>query len=165
MANLTNTFYASEGIHGYGTQLLVGNGATPETFEAVAQIDTITPGDMTTAKIEKTHLRSPAAHREYLLGLRDSGPFVCTGQWRPRHESQSRAGGGSGSFTSGGLLAIWIARTERNYKISIPDTSPAYEFPIAGGLTKFQPGEIGINNLIPFTAEVSPLRDFSASLP
>lgn len=165
MANLTNTFYASEAIHGYGTQLLVGNGGSPEVFEAIAQIDTITPGDMTTAKIEKTHLRSPSAHREWLLGLRDSGPFVCTGQWRPRHESHSRAGGGTGSFTAGGMLKIWIDRLTRNYKISIPDTSPAYEWPFTGGVTKYQPGEIGINSLIPITIEISPLADFSAGLP
>lgn len=164
MADVTDTFYAGEAIHGYGSQLLVGqDDGSPETFVAVADIETITPGDMTTAVIPKTHLRSPRAHAEKLLGLRDSGPFVITGNWRPRHGSQSQAGGDG--FTSGGLLSIWINREERNFKITVPDGSPALEWPFRGGVTRFQPGQIGNDGKIPFTAEITPLRDHSADLP
>jgi hypothetical protein len=120
---------------------------------------------MSTAVVEKTHLRSPEAHREKKLTLRDSGPFVLKGNWRPTHESQSNAGGGSGSFASGGLMAIWRQRLEKNYKIVLNDGSPGTEWPFRGGISKFQPGEITVDGKVMFTCEITPLQDFSADLP
>lgn len=163
--DVTNTYYAGQAFVGYGSQLMVGNAASPETFEAIADIETITPGDMTTAVADKTHLRSPEAHREKLATLRDSGPFTITGNWRPSHESHSNAGGGSGSFTQGGLMWLWRQRAERNFKIVLSDGSPGTEWPFRGVVTKFQPGQIGIDAKVAFTAEITPLQDFSANLP
>ncbi len=165
MADLTDTFYASEGIHGYGTQWLIGDGASPEVFEAVPFVKRITPGDMTTAVMDKTHLRSPEAHREKKAGLRDSGPFSIEMIWHPKHESQSNAGGGSGVFQTGGLFAMWRARTEKNMKLVLADDAPATELPFRGVITKCQVGEIGEDNVIPLMVEVTPLQDFSADLP
>src|SRR5678815_5194141 len=116
MSDVTDQFYAGEAIHGYGAQLLVGDGGSPEGFDAVADVNSITPGEMSTAVIDKTHLRSPEAHREKMAGIRDSGPFTCSLNWRPDHESQSNAGGGAGSFANGGLVAMWRARTTHNFK-------------------------------------------------
>jgi hypothetical protein len=165
MANLTGTFYEGDAIHGYGTELQVGDAGSPETFESIADVISITPGDMTTAVIEKTHLRSPEAHREKLAGLRDSGPFTVVCNYRPDHESHSNAGGGSGSFTGGGLFAIWRSREERNYKIVINDASPSNEFPFTGIITRCQLGEIGPDSKIELTVEFTPISDFSADLP
>jgi hypothetical protein len=166
MADVTNTYYAAEGkFHGYGAQLLVGDGTSPEQFEAIAEVSSITFGDMTTAVFTRTHLRSPEAHQEKLAGLRDSGPFSITGNWRPDHESQSNVGGGSGAFASGGLIALWRTRAEKNFLLRIPYGSPEIELPFAGVVTKFQPGEIGTDDGVSFTAEMTPLRDFSANLP
>src|SRR5262245_20249892 len=166
MANLTDTYYAAEGgFHGYGSQLLVGNGASPETFEAIAEVSSIQFGDMTTAVLERTHLRSPEAHREKLAGLRDSGPFAISGNWRPTHESQSNAGGGSGSFVSGGLIAMWRTRVTKNFILRLSDGSPGTELPFRAFVSKFQPGEIGPHGKVDFSAEMPPLSDFSASLP
>lgn len=169
MANLSDTFYAAEGkFHGYGAQLKVGSGDvgdSPQTYEAIAEITSISFGDMTTAVYDRTHLRSPEAHREKAAALRDSGAFTLVGNYRPDHESQSNAGGGSGSFTSGGLLALWRNRTEKDFIITIPYGSPEIELPFAGVVTKFQPGEIGVDDGVGFTAEITPLRDFSAALP
>jgi hypothetical protein len=144
---------------------MVGDGASPEVFEAIAQILSITPGEMTTEVIDKTHLRSPEAHREKLAGIRDSGPFTLNGTWAPSEQSQSNAGGGSGAFATGGLVAMWRNRTEHNFKIVLNDGSPATEWPFRGVVTRFQPGEIGIDDKINFTAEITPLQDFSADLP
>ena len=242
MSDVTDTYYAGEAIHGYGTQLLVGqNEPTAETFVAIADVTTITPGDMTTAVIEKTHLRSPEAHREKMAGLRDSGPFALTGNWRPAHGTHSNAGGDGAAV---GLVGLWRQRVERNWKIVLPSvpatgapvaitsnaagaaspvttaaphgltsgdgvlitggtgsvppiagawvvtvTSPTVftipltvttpgtggsltktaeaglEWPFRGIVTKFQPGEIGIDEKIPFNAEITPVKDFSADLP
>jgi hypothetical protein len=164
MANVTDTYYSGDAFVGYGSQLLVGqDDGSPETFVAIADVLSITPGDMTTAVVQKTHLRSPDAHHEKIATLRDSGPFTITGNWRPAHGSQSNAGGDG--FTSGGLIALWRTRAERNFKIVLSDGSPATEWPFRGVVTKFQPGEIGVEDKVPFTAEITPLEDFSADLP
>jgi len=165
IGDATDQFYPSEGFNGYGSQLMVGDGTSPEEFEAIAFIDTITPGDMTTNMIDRTHLRSPEAHREKLAGLRDSGPFTISGTWVPSHRSQSNTGGGSGSFASGGLIALWRTRVEKNFKIVLSDGSPGTEWPFRGVVSKFQPGEISGDEKVNFTAEITPLSDFSADLP
>ena len=167
MADLTNTFYPAEGsFHGYGTQFLVGDDGSPEDFEAVAEVREITFGDMTTAVFERTHLRSPDAHREKLAGLRDSGPFSMVLNWRPKHESQNNAGGGAGSFTGGGLLKLWRDRTTKNFKIAASDGSPATEVPFTGVITKYQPGTLGPGGGIDLMVEVTPLDgSWHADLP
>lgn len=164
MGNVTNTFYASEGFNGYGSQLLVGNTESPSSYEAIAFIDSITPGNMETAVIDRTHLRSPAAHREKLAGLRDSGPFTVKGTWVPGHESQSNAGGGAGAFATGGLVFLWRTRAVRGFKIVCSDDD-ATEWPFVGFVSKFQPGEITGDGKVDFTAEITPNQDFSADLP
>lgn len=165
MADVTNTYYAGQAFVGYGSQLLVGNGASPEVFEAIADIESITPGAMTTNVVEKTHLRSPDAHKEKLATIRDSGPFTLQGNWRPTHQSQSNAGGGTGPFLTGGLVALWRNRSERNFKIVLSDGSPGSEWPFRGVVTKFQPGVIGVDAKVPFTAEITPLQAFDSALP
>jgi hypothetical protein len=166
MADRTNTFYALEdAIHGYGAQLMVGDGASPEAFEAIAGINVIRPGEMTTRNIPRTHLRSPDAHDESMPGLRSSGAFTVEGTWLPAEQSQSNAGGGSGAFTSGGLVALWRARTTHNFQIVLNDGSPATEWPFRGYVSQFQPGEIGIDDKINFTASFMPTQAYDASLP
>lgn len=164
MADVTDQFYTGEAFHGYGSQLLVGDGASPEVFAAIADISEITPGDMTTAVIDTTHLRSPEAHREKIAGLRDSGPFTISGNWRPNHESHSNAGGGSGPFASGGLAKFARDRQQRNFRIKLSDTDETI-WPFRGIVTKFQPGTIGPDDKVNFTAEITPVADFSAALP
>jgi hypothetical protein len=164
---ITDAFYAGEAIHGYGAQLEVGQGDSPESFVAIADVVEITPGDMSTAVIDKTHLRSPEAHREKLAGIRDSGPFSIKGNWRPNHGTQSNTANttADGVATGYGLIALWRNRTEANFKIVLNDGSPATEWPFRGVVTKFQPGTIGVDAKIDFTAEITPLQDFSADLP
>src|SRR5678809_1143848 len=155
MAEVTDTFYPGEAFTGYGAQLKVGQGgSSPEDFVAIADAESITPGEMSTNVVEKTHLRSPEAHREKLAGLRDSGAFAISGNWRPTHGSQSNVGGDG--FTSGGLVALWRNRSERNFQIVLADGSPGTVWPFRGVVTKFQPGEIVGEGKVGFTAEITP---------
>jgi len=165
MSNRTNTYYAVEdAIHGYGAQLLVGNGASPEVFEAIAGITSIQPGQMSTEDIKRTHLRSPDAHHEHMPGFRDSGPFTVNGVWLPTEQSQSNAGGGTGAFQSGGLIALWRARTTHNFKIVLNDADTT-EWPFRGYVSQFQPGEISGTDKINFTASFQPTEAYDADLP
>lgn len=164
MANVTNTFYAGEAFIGYGTQLLVGqDNGSPETFVAVAGIESITPGEMSANIINKTHLRSPGRAHEKMSTLRDLGAFTIQGNYMPRHGSQSNAGGDG--FTGGGLLALHRSQEERNFQIVLSDGSPATVLPFRGVVSRFQIGAIGLEEKVSFTAEIQPLRDYTAELP
>jgi hypothetical protein len=164
--NRTGTFYAASGaVQGLGAELQVGDGASPEVFEAIAGILSITPGEMTTSDIDRTHLRSPDSHREHMPGIRDSGAFTVTGILLPGEESQNNTGGGSGSFTSGGLIAMWRARTIHNFKVVLNDGSPSNEWPFTGYVSQFQPGEITPDDKINFTASFMPTQAYDADMP
>jgi hypothetical protein len=165
MADRTGDFYAAEGaIHGYGAQLLIGNGVSPEVFEAVAFLKNIQPGTMETADMLRTHLRSPDAHQEHMPGLRDSGAFVCSGIWVPTEESLSNEGGGTGPFQNGGVIALWRARTVHNMKIILNDEDET-EWPFRGYVRRFQPGDINNDAPIDFTIEFMPTQAYDAALP
>jgi hypothetical protein len=64
MADVTGTYYEGGAFHGYGSQLLVSQNDSPETFVAIADVSEITPGDMTTAVIEKTPLTGSASRED-----------------------------------------------------------------------------------------------------
>lgn len=162
--DVTDDFYASDGFIGYGTQLLVGqDDGSPETFVAVYGVSSIKPGKLTAGVADKTHLRSVGRAREKKATIRDYENFSVTGQWNPKHGSQSNAGGDG--FTGGGLLALHRTLAERNFKLLLSDGSPATEWPFRGTVTGFDPGEIGLDQIVTFTAEITPLSDFTGDLP
>lgn len=157
--DLTDTFYPAEGkFHGYGTQWMIGDGTSPENFEAVAEVVSIAPGPMSTAVFDRTHLRSPNAHREKAAGLRDSGPFSMQLNYRPKHESQNYTGGGSGSFTGGGVLRMHVDRLTKNMKIVFTDESPATEMEFEGFVSNYAIGNVGLDDGPGLTVEVTPLN-------
>lgn len=166
MPDRTDTFYAVDGaIQGYGAQMQVGDGTSPENFESIAGVTQITPGAMETEDIDRTHLRSPDRHREHAPGLRDSGAFSCGGRWLPTEQSQSNAGGGSGAFASGGLIKLWRDAALHNFRILLNDGSPATAWPFRGYVSQFQPGVIEGPSLIDFNFSIQPTEAYDASLP
>lgn len=171
MANVTDTFYAGEAFIGYGAQFLVGqDDGSPETFVAVPDINTITPGDMTTGVVNKTHLRSPGRHHEKIATIRDSGPITLSGNYRPSHGAHKQTGGDGFSATHN-LLSLWRNVTECNFQLALPEAadtaspSEAIVLPIRGVITRYQIGELSLEGLTPFTMEVTPLEDYSGDLP
>jgi hypothetical protein len=175
--DVTDLYYDGEAFIGYGAQLMVGLGdgvegspGTPETFVAVPDLATITPGDMTTGVVEITHLRSPRRHREKKGTLRDSGPIVLAGNYRPTHGAHKQDGG-DGFDAEHSLISLWINVTENNFLLVLPDRQDAgaegdplvgIALPIRGFVSKYQVGELGVNDKVPFTCEVTPLRDYSS---
>lgn len=159
MADRTGTYYsiADEAVHGLGAQLLVGDEGSPETFQAIAALTSFTPGEASTADIDITHLRSVDYHREHMPGVRDDGPIALVGTYLPEDESHSMAGGGSGSFTAGGLPYLWKTRALRNFRIELNQpASPNHDYTLRGYVSKFQIGEITVDDKISFTAEIMP---------
>lgn len=153
--NLTGTYYPAEGrFHGWGTQLLCGDGASPELFEAVAEVIDIAPGTMETATFKRTHLRSPLAHEEVEAAMRSSGAFVARCNYRPMHESQSYAGDpGSVAFQEGGTLKFWVDRATKNWKIVLSNDQ---ELPFSGFVNKYQIGNISADDGAELTLEIMP---------
>jgi hypothetical protein len=164
MADVTGTFYTSEGNIGYGGEWLIGqDDGSPETFVAVAQVDTIEFGDMSAGIINKTHLRSPGRAHEKIATIRDVGAFTMTGTLNMKHGSQNNAGGDG--FTTGGLIAIHRSLEERNMIVRVPDGSPETELPFRGVISRLNLGKLELEGLQKFTAEVQPLSDYTADLP
>lgn len=158
----TNDTYPSEAFVGYGAALLVGDGASPEVFTEIAEIVKITPGPISTAVYDRTHLRSPEGHREKMPGIRDSGPFGLEGNWRPDHPSQSNDDGSGSPSGAGGVVFLARTRAIRNFKILLPS---GIEWPFRGFFSSYQPGEITTEGISKFTAEVQPSQDTTAALP
>ena len=163
MADVTNTFYTGAAFIGYGSQWLIGQADSPETFVAVADIESIQFGEMNAGIVNKTHLRSPGRAHEKIATIRDLGAFTMTGNLRLAHGSQNNAGGDG--FTAGGLIALHRALTERNMKIVLSDASPGTELPFTGVISSLNLGEITLDTPVKFTAQVQPLSDYTATLP
>jgi len=159
MADVTDTFYPSEGQIGYGSQLLVAvdDDADTEATVAVAEVTTITPGSIDTEDVPRTHLRSPDAHHEHMPGMRDSGAFELVGTLRLDHESQNNSPG-----PPGGLIYLQRNRKVRNFEITLPD---ATALPFRGYVQRFQIGAMGTTGLLNFTAAIMPTESYSADLP
>lgn len=174
MADVTDTYYAGGAFTGYGAQILVGQGdGSPETFVAIPDIETITPGDMTTGTVETTHLRSLARHKERKGTLRDSGPISFAGNYRPTHGAHKQTGG-DGFLPDHSVLSLWINVTENNFQLVLPDREDAgatgsplagIALNVRGVITKYQIGEMTTEGKVPFTGEITPLRDYSSGLP
>jgi len=164
MADVTGTYYNSEGNIGYGAELRVGqDNGSPETFVAIAQVDTIQFGEMNAPVINITHLRSPGRAHEKIPTIRDLGAFTITGTLNMKHGSHNNAGGDG--FTSGGLIAIHRSLEQRNFELEIPDGSPNTVLPFRGVVNQLSLGELSLEGVQKFSAQVQPLRDYTAGLP
>jgi len=174
--DVTDTYYsiAPDVKQGYGFQLLVGIGNAspgPETFRAVKGLVSLQFGDLTTAKMKVTHLRSPRAAHEYAAAMRDMGNFVSKFRWLPSDPTQSNADG-DGSTTPPGLLNLSVSRKIWNFIVrinegdatAIPPVLPE-EYPFTGFVSKYQPGTADDTNPVDLDVEITPATDYTAGLP
>ena len=175
MADVTDTYYPSEGMIGYGTQLLVAldDAVATAPTEAIAEITTITPGSIDTEDVVRTHLRSPDAHHEHMPGIRDSAAFELVGTIRGAlsHETQNNTaqaaavtGPPAVAARAGGLIWLQRNRKVRNFAIQLPDDDETL-LPFRGYVSRFQIGAMGTTGLLNFTAAIMPTESYSADLP
>lgn len=160
VTNVTDQFYAAgnDAIKGYGGQFMVGDGLSPEGFEAVAGVQKINLPAQTSTDIKPTHLRSLNRHEEHRAGMRDTPPFTIDLIWLPYHVSQSVAGGGSGSFTTGGLAALAASGANTNFKFVADDGSPATTLAMRGYVATFAPGEVNKDGVMMATCTIQPVQ-------
>ncbi len=159
MADVTDTFYASDAAIGYGAQFKVGQGDSPQTFVAMPVTMTITPGALTTGVVPATHLRSPNRHTEKKFTLRDSAAIAMTGSYLPGHGAHKIAGG-DGFDATHNLIYLWINVVENDFEIEYPADLGSLVISVRGAITKYQPGQITTEGLVPFDFEITPSHDY-----
>ena len=164
MANVTGTYYANDTDIGYGTELLVGQGNSPETFVAVKGVVSIKLGKLTNEKIRRTHLRSPNRAHEYTTGLADYDAISVRVNWDPNHGSQNAAGGSDG-FTGDGLLGLNISQATTNFIARLQIAGTPFDWPFSGKVISFDPPEITNDGLLEATFEIQPVSDYRSDLP
>lgn len=64
---------SSNAVAGVGTQFKRGNGASSETFTAIAEVLSINGPGMDKQEIDVTNLDSTGGWREYITGFKDGG--------------------------------------------------------------------------------------------
>jgi hypothetical protein len=164
MANVTDTFYENDTDIGYGSQLMVGQGNSPETFVAVKGVVSIKLGKLTNEKIKRTHLRSPNRAHEYTTGLADYDAISVRVNWDPNHGSQNVAGDAGDGFSGPGLLGLNISQETTNFKAVIPINGAPFEWPFSGKVMSFDPPEINNDGLLEATFEIQPVSDYRGDL-
>jgi hypothetical protein len=109
-------------IQSQGTSLTVGDGASPEVFNAVGQIVNIDGPTGSAPVIDVSNLASTA--REKNMGLPDEGQITLSLQYDPDDTGQTR------------LKTLRTNRTAGNFKINMSD-SPATVLSFSGYVLEF----------------------------
>jgi hypothetical protein len=164
MADVTGTFYENSTDIGYATELLVGQGDSPESFAAVKGVVSIKLGKLTNEKIKRTHLRSPNRAHEYTTGLADYDAISVKCNWDPNHGSQNVAGDAGDGFTGAGLLGLNISQATTNFQAVIQIDGAPFTWPFTGKVISFDPPEINNDNLLEATFEIQPVSDYRGDL-
>ena len=165
MADVTGTYYENDTDIGYGTELLVGQGDSPETFVAVKGVVSVKLGKLMAEKIRRTHLRSPNRAHEYTTGLADYDAIQVVVNWDPSHGSQNAAGGSDGFSAGRGLLGLNISQATANFQAVIPIAGSPLTWPFSGKVIGFDPPEINNEGLLEATFEIQPVSDYRGDLP
>lgn len=97
----------------YGTQLKVGDGASPQNFATVAEVKKLKIGVKLNTKDVTSH-SSANAWVEKIPTLLEGDGVKATLNWLPGHATQSY---------STGLLKDMVNRTARDFQIVIPAAS------------------------------------------
>ncbi|MBP7704200.1 MAG: hypothetical protein KA105_02805 [Caulobacter sp.] len=64
---------ATEAAIGYGSKFEIAQGEEPYDWEEIAEVIDITPPSDSVDVIDATHMQSPNATREFIIGLNDPG--------------------------------------------------------------------------------------------
>lgn len=123
----------SDAIIGTGILLKAGDGATPEVFTTVAEIQTLKPPSLMRNEIDvSTH---NVGEEEKILGMLRKGQVTGTLNWVPTNATQS---------STAGIMADILANTERNWRITFPPSGlPHWTF--AGAVQLIDPQEVTVD--------------------
>jgi len=105
----------TDAFTGVGAEFQRGDGASSETFSAIAEVASITGPNLTRDVVDATNLSSTGGYREFISGFRDGGEVSI-----------------ELNFTLDGYDDLKIdleSDSSHNYKIVLPDTGETtFEF-------------------------------------
>jgi len=113
----------------FGTQLKLGDGATSESFTAIAEVKDITPPQMSKDSIEVTSQDSSNGWREFIPGWKDAGEVSFEGNWLPTNATHDGATG---------VLSVFEDDDNHNWQIVLP-TAIGLTIAFTGHVTNFEP--------------------------
>lgn len=115
-------FNSSNALTSQGMTLGVGDGASPEVFTTIAEINSIDGPGGQANEIDVTDLSSTA--KEYLIGLQDEGDVTLEINYIPQNTQHAQ------------LRSDKASATQRNYRITFTD-SPATTWTFAAYVKGF----------------------------
>ncbi len=117
---------ATVGTSGFGTLLKAGDGASSETFAAIAEVKSITGPSLSLETLDATHMESPSNYREVLPSFKSAGEVTFEVNFLPATSGQTV------------VTTDFEARTKRNFQLVFPDTGTT-TWSFAGYYTGFTP--------------------------
>lgn len=110
-------YTGSQAFAGQGTQLQLGDGASPtESFSTVAEVTKVSRGGSKMDLVDTTNMDSVGAYREKLATLLDGGEISFDANYIP------------GDVTQQALQAQFDGRTRSNWKIVLPGARGTFSF-------------------------------------
>ena len=94
-----------------GTLLQRGDGATPEVFTTIAEINNIEGPELEAEEIEVTNHDSPDGYKEFIPGLKDGGSISIEGNFVATDDTHQQ------------LIADFESGEVNNYRILLPDST------------------------------------------
>lgn len=119
----------TQGVSAFGTLLQIGDGATAESFTTIAEVVNISGPALSTDTIDMTHHSSPGNWEESLASTLRSGEVTFDINYIPAHATHD---------ASTGLLADFLNRVVRNFKLVFPDAGNT-TWSFAAVVTGFEP--------------------------
>ena len=135
----------SEAMSGFGTKLKIGDGADPEVFTELAEVNSVSGPGIALDTIDVTHDASPGGYKEYAAGLLDGGEIKLELNFLPANATQT------------GLLTALASRAAKNFKLEFPD-STVTTWSFAAFVTNFEPsapvdGKLGASVTLKITGQ------------
>jgi len=115
----------TQGVVGYGTKILIGDGQSPEHFDEIPEPKDITGPQLTQEFAEFTHQQSPGHFREYKPTFKVSGDVSFKCNYLPNNSIVQR------------LESDYGNQTLRNFQEEFP-TSPLETYTFHAYVSRFE---------------------------
>jgi predicted secreted protein len=118
----------SSAFWAFGTILQLGDGATSESFTAIAELLEVAPPQMSKESYEVTNHSSTNKFRERIPGLKDGGTLTFKANWLPNNATHDE---------NTGILECFKDDVNHNWKLVLPDSLGTFSF--SGHVTAYNP--------------------------
>lgn len=129
----------SKAILGIGSKLQMGDGGSPEDFDDIVEIKSISFDGFQVEEVDTTHMESPDRYREFKPTLKNSQFVTMESHFLPDEQTQQDL--------KDNMEDLAIV----NWKVVLPDTTV---LAFSGFVSGFTPGPIVVDNVIALTLSI-----------